>query len=319
MERWITPELFEGLEARDETEFCKELGGQAAVKLQDHRRTYITSEDFRWISEHGLNSVRIPVPYLIFGELEPYVGCVEFLDFALQSAAENKLKIIIDLHTAPGSQNGYDHSGLTGQLEWHKDNSNVDKMLEVIEKIAERYKDSSSFAGIELLNEPSPKIPHQLLLDFYKHGYELVRRHCSDSVAVIVSDAYRPHDWSAAFDGDFNNIVLDVHLYQAFSWLDKRKNIHKILGTVTTDWKNLITEIQRSLPVVIGEWSLGLDKRAFKGMGDFERDKAMQAYARAQQEIFSLSRGNFFWTYKTSNMAGWSFRDALKFGWIKTN
>ena len=46
-------------------------------RLTAHRGSYITREDFIYISERGLNMVRIPVPHFIFGDdpvyCEPYV------------------------------------------------------------------------------------------------------------------------------------------------------------------------------------------------------------------------------------------------------
>ena len=54
----------------------------------------------------GMDAVRIPVPYFIFGDRAPFVGCVKELDNAFNWAEKYGLKILIDLHTAPDSQNG---------------------------------------------------------------------------------------------------------------------------------------------------------------------------------------------------------------------
>ncbi len=45
--------------------------------MKQHRDTYVTEERFHNIASHGLNTVRIPVPYFIFGDREPYSGCIE--------------------------------------------------------------------------------------------------------------------------------------------------------------------------------------------------------------------------------------------------
>ena len=46
IEKWMTPSLFEGLQATDETSFCIELAANAERVLKNHWDTLITSEDF---------------------------------------------------------------------------------------------------------------------------------------------------------------------------------------------------------------------------------------------------------------------------------
>ena len=63
----------------------------------------------------GLNFVRIPIGYWAFQLLDndPYVqGQVQYLEKALGWARKNNIRVWIDLHGAPGSQNGFDNSGL---------------------------------------------------------------------------------------------------------------------------------------------------------------------------------------------------------------
>ena len=119
LEKWMDPGVFAGTGAEDEIWLGRKLSaGALADKLKEHRDSYITREDFAFIAQHGLNLVRIPVPYFIFGDRPPYPGCVEYLDRAFDWAEECGLKILIDLHTCPGSQNGYDNGGLTGVCKW---------------------------------------------------------------------------------------------------------------------------------------------------------------------------------------------------------
>ena len=83
-------------------------------------KTYITLEDFRIIVGHGINLVRIPIPYFIFGDWPGHPGCITYLDRAFRWARETGLKIMIDLHTVPESQNGFDNGGLTGVCKWRR-------------------------------------------------------------------------------------------------------------------------------------------------------------------------------------------------------
>lgn len=115
LEKWMSPKMFEGTGAEDEIWLGRKLPADVlATKLKEHRDNYITEEDFAFLAQHSLNLVRIPVPYFIFGDRPPYPGCVEYLDKAFDWAEKHGLQILIDLHTCPGSQNGYDNGGITG-------------------------------------------------------------------------------------------------------------------------------------------------------------------------------------------------------------
>ena len=57
----------------------------------------------------SLNHVRLPIGYWAFevGPGEPYIsGQQAYLQKAVTWAAKYNLKVIVDLHGAPGSQNG---------------------------------------------------------------------------------------------------------------------------------------------------------------------------------------------------------------------
>ncbi len=54
------------------------------------------------------------------------------LDRAFDWAERTGLKILIDLHTVPGSQNGFDNGGLTGVVRWHHSPRAVAYALDVL-------------------------------------------------------------------------------------------------------------------------------------------------------------------------------------------
>jgi len=315
LERWIAPSLFKGLKVRDETGFCLELRESKLKKLQKHRRKFITEEDFQWIAHHGLNAVRIPVPYWIFGDVEPYIGAVEELDWAMAMAQKHDWKVLIDLHTAPGSQNGWDHSGLAGDINWHKNHQNIGQTIQVIVQLAKRYGGQPNLAGIELLNEPHWGVPKESLLKYYERAYQAARRYCADDVAIIISDNFQPLIWHAELtDERHKNVPLDLHLYQCFSQEDKRLDISSHLAKTEGEWADLIKLIQQRRPVIVGEWSLGLDPRTFKSTSDQEKTDAIKAYGCSQLKVFNQADGWFFWTYKTEDKGGWNFRHLVETG-----
>jgi glucan 1,3-beta-glucosidase len=102
LEPWITPSMFEGIDAVDECTLTQVLGKDAAYeKLSQHWNTFITQDDFNQIAAAGMNHVRIPIGYwsVIPIDGEPFVqGAYEKYAEALDWAAGAGLKVMIDLH-----------------------------------------------------------------------------------------------------------------------------------------------------------------------------------------------------------------------------
>ena len=171
LEKWMSPEMFDGTDAEDETWLNREAswgkiptdsfwaklpvddpgyqaGPMTREKLEQrmryHRETYVQENDFEWLHNHGITHVRIPVPFFIFGDRKPYCGCLEYLDRAFVWAKKHQIRILIDLHTACGGQNGYDNGGITGVCKWHKNPEEVEFVLHVLERLAKRYAEESA-------------------------------------------------------------------------------------------------------------------------------------------------------------------------------
>jgi len=105
-----------------------------------------------------LNHVRIPIGYWAIRPLpgDPYVqGQLKHLNNAINWAGSVGLKVWIDLHGAPGSQNGFDNSGKRDSIEWQQ-GDNVKHTVETIRDLARIYAQSqynNVVTAIELLNE----------------------------------------------------------------------------------------------------------------------------------------------------------------------
>ena len=98
---------------RSEYQLMRHLGSDAAKIMDEHRATFMTRDDFAFIASLGINTVRIPVGYWIVSDSRepPYVpGGSKYLDDAFVLASSYGLRVIVSLHAARGSQNGYDHS-----------------------------------------------------------------------------------------------------------------------------------------------------------------------------------------------------------------
>lgn len=157
----------------------------------------MTLQDFQKIARSGFNTVRIPIGYWAFQKYrqDPYVqGAAPYLDRAIGWARSTGLKVWIDLHGAPGSQNGFDNSGQrTGNIRFQQDDT-VQHTLNVLGQISEKYarqEYQDVVVAIEILNEPmGPRLDQGNLRQFYRDGYGRVRA-VSDT-PVVLSDAFSP-------------------------------------------------------------------------------------------------------------------------------
>ena len=68
----MSPGLFAGTNAEDETQLSCDLADAAKrERLTAHRDSYITERDFAYLAHQGIDTVRIPVPFFIFGGIRP--------------------------------------------------------------------------------------------------------------------------------------------------------------------------------------------------------------------------------------------------------
>ena len=311
LEKWMLPELFEGTGAEDEVWLNRKMNpAELKEKMKEHRDTFITEQDFAFIKEQGIWLLRIPVPYFIFGDRPPFNGCVEYLDKAFDWAEKYGLQILIDLHTVPGSQNGYDNGGLTGVCKWCKNPEEVEFALTVLERLAKRYGQRQGLYGIEVLNEPisflvyatapstgkavdkeeakgSGYVPLPFLENFYRNAYRRLRKILSENKTIVFHDGFRLRHWGKFFRKEhMKNVVLDTHIY-IFA-MESFVPIHMpwVYQIYIKSQQRLIERIQRDVPVVVGEWCI-CNKYAEKAVSGKSAEKSSDrsAQAAAQDEL----------------------------------
>lgn len=344
LEKWMSAELFYGMEAADEEDFYAMLSPEeAALRIRMHRDYFIQERDFQHMKTMGLNLVRIPVPHFIFGDRKPYVGCIEYLDRAFDWAEKFDLKIMIDLHTAPDSQNGFDNGGLTGVVKWHQKQENIDYTLLVLDRLAERYAKRPALYGIELLNEPiseemwnstkdryrardakraegSSFVPTELLRDFYLKGYETVRRHCGEETAVVLHDGFRLEEWENFMPKEqYKNVVIDTHMYvgELEKHMDSRE-LADYLKEIEQHFEKRLERAQQYHPVVVGEWCIANKSARIKEADPLEKKRIYRIIADAQMKAWDKCDGWIFWSYKlhTPGRNDWDFTRAADAQWL---
>ncbi|KAK6115464.1 hypothetical protein DH2020_035108 [Rehmannia glutinosa] len=280
---------------------------EAPKILRNHWSTYIVEDDFRFMSQNGLNAVRIPVGWWIIYDPvppKPFVGgSLQALDNAFTWALNYNMKVILDLHAVPGSQNGNHHSGTRdGFLEW--DNSKIQETVSVIDFLAKRYAGHPSLGAIELMNEPlAPGVTLDSLKEYYKEGYDAVRTYTA-SAYVILSNRLGEANSTELFPlaAGFNYSVIDVHYYNRYSDYFKRLNGQQNVDYVYGKRSKELREVTREGGPLsfIGEWTadLYIDNAS---MRDYRR------FAKAQLDVYGKATfGWAYWSYKCEQKH-WSF------------
>lgn len=284
LEKWMNPALFEGTTAEDEYYLPTQLSPEVyEARIRIHRSEYITERDFATIKRIGLNMVRIPIPYFIFGDRPPFIGCIEELDKAFSWAEKYELRILIDLHTAPLSQNGFDNGGICGVCRWSQTPREVEFVLKVLEKLAKRYGHREGLFGITPINEPITEpawstinVPHryppvdkalaegsapntmEFLYQFYEDAYDRIRPNIADDRYVVLHDAFRLHAWKDFVTRPkFRNIMLDTHQYlMTADMMGCEQTLNGYISYIQENFAAEIAKVREYVPIVCGEWCL---------------------------------------------------------------
>ncbi|KAF2865103.1 glycoside hydrolase superfamily [Massariosphaeria phaeospora] len=344
VEPWITPSIFDNSgnqDITDEYTLGQKLGHDAALQiLRKHWDTWATWEDFSKIARSGFNLVRIPIGYWAYDTFgSPYVqGAAPYLDAAIDWARSLGLKVMIDLHGAPGSQNGYDNSGQRIKNPTWTSGDTVKQTLQVLQTISDKYAQASYqdvVVGIQLLNEPFlPNLNEDTVRQFYRDGYGQVRT-VSDT-PVILHDGFKPpNTWNAFLtpsDHNAQNFAIDHHEYQVFSdalvqlapWQHRQlvcNSTDSYTGadkwTFVGEWTGAMTDcatylngygrgarydgtLQGSPFVGACSWQNDIEKWSPQYRDD------TRGYIEAQMQAFEAkTQGWIWWNFKTEGAAEW--------------
>lgn len=123
----------------------------------------------------------------------PYTpGAWTYLLRGLQWAKKHGINVILDIHGAPGSQNGYDNSGQrTTNPVWAVNPANVTRTIDTLRFIVQNT--NGMVDVIELLNEPAGFIGNawsQAIRQFWLDGYDAVRQAAGAGIKVMIGDAF---------------------------------------------------------------------------------------------------------------------------------
>ncbi|HEY8405595.1 MAG TPA: cellulase family glycosylhydrolase [Acholeplasma sp.] len=315
LESWMRRSLFDGIDSKDETGFMLKQKNAHELIL-NHYDTWITKDDFIWLKVHGIESIRLPIPWWFMG-VKPYQSSYQYIKRALKWADEVGLSVMLDLHTAPGCQNGFDNGGIEGVIDWPKDPKNIDLTIDTLVVIAKDLLQEKAVFAIELLNEPHSSIDINLIMDFYLRSYHEIRKYSDKQ--IVFHDAFRANDekWIEFFTKkNLENVGFDLHLYHCFDERLVQGSIKTHIDEMFDVRLPLIQRLKKLTHVYIGEWSLGIRTDRMIKDEDFDVNRFQKLLADMQTYIYSFATGWYFWSYKIEKefYKGWNFKSLIEDG-----
>jgi hypothetical protein len=179
---------------------------------EHHFDSFIRAEDLRRIADWGFDHVRLPVDYPVLedeqhpGEYRP--GGFERLDQALAWCRENDLRVILDLHKAPG----YAFDSL-GTVSLFRDAAQQDRLLALWRELARRFGGQQEWVALELLNEIVLK-DGSAWNALYPRLVAEIRREAPESLIVLGGNQYNAADQLQHLDVlQDERILYTFHFY----------------------------------------------------------------------------------------------------------
>jgi len=267
--------------------------------MQAHLASFLHESDFAAMKRAGFNSVRLPLGYwnLLADPFNRFVPqsvdlSLYYIDWVFEMCAKHALSVLLDLHGAPGSQNGIDHSGCGMEPDWLESPANVNLTLRAIEVMMQRYGSRAALAGVELVNEPSVRYcqPAMVptLVDFYHRAYTIVRAH-NPATMVVFNELYAEcYDvWKDKLrEPLYHNVVMDLHLYNWQLPYTPEPAEQHVADAVA--FAGVIEEQTVHHPVIVGEWCFSTGTVVQAG----------QPFVDACVESFRSSLGWYIWNWK---------------------
>ncbi|KAF1981959.1 glycoside hydrolase family 5 protein [Aulographum hederae CBS 113979] len=274
IEPFITPSFFSHFDSRDnvidEYTLSKRLGAnKAAQTFEQHYSSFVNAQTLADIRAAGFDHVRLPFGYwaVTTYEGDPYVPKIawRYLLRCIEWARQNGLRVNLDLHGAPGSQNGWNHSGRQGWAGWLNGTDgtlNGQRTIDIHNQLSTffaqpRYKHLVTMYG--LVNEPRMvDLDTDVVLAWSEKAISTIRGNGITAVIVFGDGFMGLDNWQGKLTGE-KNLLLDVHQYVIFN-TDQLKLPHA--DKLTFACKGWTAQMLRSQntatgfgPTMCGEWS----------------------------------------------------------------
>ncbi|MFA4943466.1 MAG: cellulase family glycosylhydrolase [Lentisphaeria bacterium] len=273
-EPWMTP-LAQADDHTARAVLARRFGAEAQRELcRIYQDAWLQESDLENIAALGMNVVRLPVYYRILMEengewVRDAAGEVDFarLDWLVNTAWAKGLYTILDLHGAPGSQNGKDHSGQAGEAAFFAAEANLRLAIQWWQAVARHYKDNPAVAGYDLLNEPEGAAGARQWAA-YDRIYRAIRE-VDPHHLIVIEAVWNWEDLPPPADHGWTNVAYSHHYY-------RREDQSAAAQRELVDW--MLAERRRhqaggryAVPQLLGEFCLFGELEAWRyGLDQFQ-------------------------------------------------
>ncbi|KAI0029788.1 glycoside hydrolase family 5 protein [Vararia minispora EC-137] len=236
LEPFITPALFQKYpNAVDEWTLSEAMradeAGGGIGQIEEHYKTFITEPDIAEIAGAGLNWIRVPIGFWAIEtwEGEPFLESTSWQYFLriLGWARKYGLRVLLDLHALPGSQNGVSLSYSLSPVNFMNGNmglANAQRALYYIRVLTEfvsqpAYRDLIPIFGI--VNEALVGvIGMEQISSFYLQAHDMIRGitgfGAGNGPYIAIHDGFQGLTVWQGFLAGSDRIMLDQHPYLGF-------------------------------------------------------------------------------------------------------
>ncbi|KAL0572392.1 hypothetical protein V5O48_009570 [Marasmius crinis-equi] len=348
IEPFISPSFFEKYpNTVDEWTLSQAMAADTASgglsQLENHYNTFITEKDIAEIAGAGLNWIRLPIPFWAIDTWpgEPFLAQTswKYILRLLGWARKYGLRVNLDLHTIPGSQNGYNHSGKGGQINFLNGVmgvANAQRALNYI-RILTEFISQPEYANVVpmfgVINEALvATIGKDVITDFYYEVHNMMRGITGVGEGkgpfMSIHDGFLGLDQWANFLPGSDRIALDTHPYLAFgggpnsdpiatglgmdaggiwpsqvcnAWGPSLNRSRSAFGiTVAGEFSNGYNDCGLFLKGVPGSHTFGGDCSLFQDASTWNETLKAGVKAFAMAQMDALQNW-FFWTWKIGN------------------
>lgn len=260
------------------------LGAVSSQNVKNaYRNAWIQTADYPRIKAAGFNCIRLPFIYDIVDE----PNGMDWLRSAVTGATAAGLYVILDMHGAPGSQNGWDHSGTVGPVLFFSNPANIAKAVQVWTAVAQEFGSNPGVLGCDLLNEPVGAPDVSTLHSVHNQLYQAIRAVAPDTI-IIVEDGYKGFStMPMPSQYGWSNVVYSTHLYD-FGASSPQAHLDSLNAQLPGI---LQTRTLRNVPVFVGEFNL-------------EPNNSPAAMTQSTKTMTDNGIAWTLWTYKTVATSG---------------
>ena len=262
-EPWMSPLQGQNCEWDSRAALESRFGKATAWKiLGTYWDSWATAKDFELMAKEGMNTVRLPIYYLDLMDdqgnwRKDAAGNTDFarLDRQVAAAKANGVYTVLDLHGAPGGQNGSEHSGRINVKQLYTETRYQDMMVKFWEGIATHFKDEGAVAGYDLMNEPSQTFPGEMgnnVVEIYDRCYKGIRQIDTNHVIFMEAIWSWPRLPNPTARG-WKNVAYSLHYYK---W--ENNSDFNVMKGALDNWLNQARTYmaQYKVPLLAGEFTL---------------------------------------------------------------